>query len=113
MLQHHLQSLINHIKYANSQAPEKNYVGIDINDPFSKHWEPEPSLEYRVDDVRARGRRSLGQPGIGVLTGWPSNDRRELAPGRATVQPGKHSPRAETSLLQVPAWRPTMTVGSC
>lgn len=45
-------TMIRRIRDANDQAPDANYIGIEINDAFQPHWVPERNLTYRVEDVR-------------------------------------------------------------
>jgi tRNA (cmo5U34)-methyltransferase len=45
-------TMLKRIKDENTQAPNANYTGIEINKDFQKHWKPETNLNYKVEDVR-------------------------------------------------------------
>ena len=45
-------SMIRRIRDANDQAPNAQYVGIEINDSFQQHWKSEPNLTYKIEDIR-------------------------------------------------------------
>jgi len=45
-------TMLKRIKDANTQAPDTNYVGIEINKEFQTHWKNEPNLTYKIEDVR-------------------------------------------------------------
>ena len=46
-------TLIREIRDSNSQAPNANYMGIDIDRAFKKHWKNERNLKYFNKDIRA------------------------------------------------------------
>jgi tRNA (cmo5U34)-methyltransferase len=45
-------TMLKRIKDENTQAPNANYTGIEINKDFQQHWKPETNLNYKVEDVR-------------------------------------------------------------
>ena len=47
-----LGTMLKRIKDENTQAPNANYTGIEINKDFQQHWKPETNLKYKVEDVR-------------------------------------------------------------
>lgn len=46
-------SLIREIRDSNTQASNANYIGIDIDQAFNKHWKNEKNLKYFNKDIRA------------------------------------------------------------
>jgi tRNA (cmo5U34)-methyltransferase len=44
-------SLLRAIKYQNNQATTAEYLGIDINNSFSKHWKNEEKITYLTADI--------------------------------------------------------------
>ena len=45
-------TMLKRIKDENTQAPNANYTGIEINKDFQQHWKQETNLKYKVEDVR-------------------------------------------------------------
>ena len=44
-------SLLRAIKSKNSQATTAKYLGVDINESFSKHWQDEDNISFRVENI--------------------------------------------------------------
>jgi len=44
-------SLLRAIKSKNHQAKNAEYLGIDVNDSFAKHWQKEENITYWVEDI--------------------------------------------------------------
>jgi tRNA (cmo5U34)-methyltransferase len=44
-------SLLKIIKDVNTQSTNTNYLGVDINNDFKKHWKNEKNLKYVIDDI--------------------------------------------------------------
>jgi tRNA (cmo5U34)-methyltransferase len=46
-------TLLKDIKRRNDHAKDADYIGIEINDAFQKHWHKEPNLEFVIEDIRS------------------------------------------------------------